>query len=40
MKSEEFFGLQTSFRTQGVDAVSPLAGLFRRVAEPEAAGTP
>jgi hypothetical protein len=39
-KSEEFFTLQTSFRAQGVDAVAPLAGLFRRVAEAEAPATP
>ena len=40
IKSEEFFTLQTSFRAQGVDAVAPLAGLFRRVAEAEAPATP
>lgn len=40
-RSEEFFNMQTSFRAQGPDATAPLAGLFRRVPEPEApAATP
>jgi hypothetical protein len=40
VKSEEFFALQTSFRAQGVEALAPLAGLFRRVPAPEAPATP
>ena len=39
-KAEEYFTLQTSFRAQGPDALAPLAGLFRRVAESKESATP